>query len=158
MSWLSQGSTSGGGPSMRELRMRLAPLRQVEVILVKQLSLDAGINAPLAQRPPSRESTSRSSESSSMSSSHESQIGHAGRASEVIVRGGSRWKDLVWREKRGQSREWHKDDLDDARQILHACREDVASLWSCADIQEALLKEGVALRNQSGLYVVFVSQ
>lgn len=49
------------------------------------------------------------------------------------------------------SRDREKDDLDDARQILHACRDDIASLWASQEIQEGLRNEGVTLRNQSGL-------
>lgn len=73
------------------------------------------------------------------------------------MRGGSGWKDLVKRGKRykqqqsQQSRDWQKDDLDDARQILHACREDIAALWASPEIQDVLKAEGVTLRNHSGL-------
>ena len=74
-----------------------------------------------------------------------------GRASEVIVRGGSGWKEIVSTGKQRQSREWQKDDLDDARHILHACRHDIAALWASQEIQEGLRSEGVGLRNQSGL-------
>ncbi|THH32534.1 hypothetical protein EUX98_g1599, partial [Antrodiella citrinella] len=72
---------------------------------------------------------------------------------------GSGWKELV---KRGTQRRqqqpqqppaWQKDDLDDARQILHACREDIAALWTSPEIQDLLRVEGVTLRNHSGFFL-----
>lgn len=153
-SWLTGGrggsgtGGTGGGPSIRELRVRLSPLRQVEVILVNKLAVD-GPSTSL-RRPPSWVSQLSGSPESAISAATGNSW-HPGRASEVIVRGGSGWKELVRRGKQMMTPSWQKDDIDDARQILHACKEDIAALWASREVQDVLKNEGVTLRNQSGL-------
>ncbi|TCD64088.1 hypothetical protein EIP91_004560 [Steccherinum ochraceum] len=140
-------SSHGQGPSVKELRMRLSPLKHVESILVKRLTADD--HSGSVPRPPSRGSSASSTLTTESTSSSQ-----YARASEVIVRGGSGWKELVRRGKQiMQGREWQRDEFDDARQILHACREDVTALWSSAEVQEGLRNEGVLLRNQSGFFL-----
>lgn len=140
----SRGS-QGTGPSVKELRMRLSPLKHVESILVKRLTADDHSSSAL--RPQSRGSLASSSLTTESTS-----VSQYARASEVIIRGGSGWKELVKRGKQiMQGREWQKDELDNARQILHACRDDVLALWNSAEVQEALNNEGIMLRSQSGL-------
>ncbi|KAH8097045.1 G-protein alpha subunit [Cristinia sonorae] len=155
-SWISgipmtPGAAALPGLSAKELRMRLSPLRQVEVILARRLLQNS--SPSLAEmRAPSRTSVTSSSHESSFSGSGSSIFGN-GRAFEVVVRGGTGWKSLVRRGMQRQSRDWQKDDLDDARQILHACREDIKALWESQDVQEGLKNENVFLQSQSGFFL-----
>ena len=118
------------------MRMRLSPLRQVEVILVKKLSASDSHRAPSFHTPILDEATPW----------------YYGRASEVTVRGGTAWKALL---KRGQrttrERDALFDDLDKARQILDACRDDITALWANQEVRQGLQGEGVSLQDQSGL-------
>ncbi|KZT10381.1 G-protein alpha subunit [Laetiporus sulphureus 93-53] len=122
-----------GQEELRQLRMQLSPLRQVEMMLVKSMSA--------------------SDPSHSASVVEEATPWFYGRASEVLVRGGSSWKALLRRRKDKQTRQTRSDDLEVARHILHACREDIASMWSNSIVQAALLEEGVSLQEQAGFFL-----
>lgn len=118
---------------LRHFRVRLSPLRQVELILVQRLSAD----------DPSRAAVNV----------EEAMPWYYGRASEVSIRGGSGWKALLRRKWNTSQAATRPDELDKARQILHACRQDIAELWGHPDVQHGLEAEGVVLRDQSGLCV-----
>lgn len=126
-----------GQDTLRSLRMRLSPLRQVEMLLVQRLSAN----------DPSR-STLKVEEAAPWV---------YGRASEVSIRGGSGWKSLLRLRQNVNSGsrtiDTRQDELDDARQILNACRDDIVTLWADPDAQAGLQDEGVSLQQQSGLYV-----
>ncbi|KAH9835139.1 G-protein alpha subunit [Rhodofomes roseus] len=127
------GNTLGDADSLlRHFRVRLSPLRQVELILVQRLSAD----------DPARTAVNV----------EEATPWYYGRASEVSIRGGSGWKALLRRKWNSQMGA-RPDELDKARQILHACREDIAELWVHPDVQKGLEAEGVVLRDQSGFFV-----
>ncbi|KAH9933905.1 guanine nucleotide binding protein, alpha subunit [Fomitopsis serialis] len=121
------------GGYLRHFRMRLSPLRQVELILVQRLSAD----------DPSR----------AAANVEEAIPWYYGRASEVSIRGGSGWKALLRRKRNATQVGARPDDLDKARQILHACRQDIAELWEHADVQRGLEAEDVVLRDQSGFFL-----
>ncbi|CCM02500.1 uncharacterized protein FIBRA_04602 [Fibroporia radiculosa] len=116
----------------QQLRMRLSPLRQVEQILVRRLSADESAH--------------------SVSEVEESMPWYYGRASEVSVRGGSGWKALI-RRRYASPPNIRPDEMDSARQILHACREDIVDLWTDPLIQAELKVEGVSLQEQSGFFL-----
>ncbi|KZT68898.1 G-protein alpha subunit [Daedalea quercina L-15889] len=118
---------------LRHFRMRLSPLRQVELILVQRLSAD----------DPSR----------AAANVEEAMPWYYGRASEVSIRGGSGWKALLHRKWNSPQTGARPDELDKARQILHACREDIAELWRNPEVQNRLEAEGVVLREQSGFFL-----
>lgn len=119
------------GDYLRPLRMRLSPLRQVEVILVQRLS----------GNDPSRGALNV----------EEATPWYYGRASEVSIRSGSGWKSLLRRKRNSRTVDNRPDELDNARQILHSCREDIVNLWTDPVIQTGLRDEGVSLQEQSGL-------
>ncbi|KAI0930624.1 hypothetical protein AcV5_007288 [Taiwanofungus camphoratus] len=117
--------------SHRWLKMRLAPLRQVEVILNKCLEVNASPCSKCTDKEGARNN---------------------GRLPEVSVRYGSGWKVLVRQEgERPPSRLW--DDLDDARRILEACREDILSLWADDSVQGLLKEEEITLQDQPGFFL-----
>lgn len=126
-----------GQDTLRSLRMRLSPLRQVEMLLVQRLSAN----------DPSR-STLKVEEAAPWV---------YGRASEVSIRGGSGWKSLLRlrRNVNSGSRtiDTRQDELDDAQQILNACRDDIVTLWADPDAQAGLQDEGVSLQQQSGFFL-----
>lgn len=122
-----------GDSLLRHFRMRLSPLRQVELILVHRLSADDQARAAV--------------------NVEEATPWYYGRASEVSIRGGSGWKALLRRKWNASQAVARPDELDKARQILHACRQDIAELWGHPDVQRGLEAEGVVLRDQSGLCV-----
>ncbi|KAI0949741.1 hypothetical protein AcW1_009263 [Taiwanofungus camphoratus] len=117
--------------SHRWLKMRLAPLRQVEVILNKCLEVNASPCSKCTDKEGARNN---------------------GRLPEVSVRYGSGWRVLVRQEgERPPSRLW--DDLDDARRILEACREDILSLWADDSVQGLLKEEEITLQDQPGFFL-----
>lgn len=70
------------------------------------------------------------------------------------MRGGSAWKALVNRRQEQRGRKLPLDDLDDARRILDACKDDIAELWTNDEVQAVLREEGLCLEEQAGLCVV----
>ncbi|GBE87528.1 G-protein alpha subunit [Sparassis crispa] len=137
---LLRGGTSSGSnrfsppaslDDLRPLRMRLSPLRQVEIILVKRLSVD---------------NTSRDA-----AGIDDSTPWYYGRASEVSIRSGSGWKALLCRHR--QQLNSHADELVSARQVLDACRDDIVTLWSNPTVHAGLRGEGVCLQEQSGFFL-----
>lgn len=109
--------------------MRLAPLRQVELILNRVL----GVQDPVVDDDAEREWDSD-------------------RLSEVALRSRTAWRMLTHSGKeRPASRFW--DDLLDAQRILDACREDVVQM--CVDplVQALLAEHGIALADEPGLCV-----
>ncbi len=131
--------STGDSEVIRTLRMRLSPLRQVEVILVKKLSAADSYRSPSLHAPILDEATPW----------------YYGRASEVTVRGGTAWKALLKRRRNPRGHDTSPDELDKARQILNACKEDIAALWLDEEVQEGLRSEGIFLQDQSGLFVIF---
>ena len=127
---------------IRRYKLSLSPLRQVEKILARQLSMDEA-----------ESSTSPSSPNPTL----------LGRPSEVIVRGGRSWKSLLKRKASdGTAQQQHQKSsadaaLENARQILDACRGDIVALWTSESVQAGLREEGVMLREQSGLCVIRLS-
>ena len=99
----------------RMLQMRLSPLKQVELILTRALSAETGGSA--ASSPTSEKPTWRPD-----------------RATEVSVRGGSGWKALM-RKRRGSvvRSPTIPDEVEDARRILDACKDDIVALWKAQD-------------------------
>ncbi|OBZ78252.1 Guanine nucleotide-binding protein subunit alpha [Grifola frondosa] len=114
---------------IRRYKLSLSPLRQVEVILVKQLSS--------SDPPHSRADTDNTTDYR--------------RVSEVSIRGGSGWKALL--RLHTQPPPPKASDLENARQILDACKDDIIALWADAMVQARLLEEGMILQEQSGFFL-----
>lgn len=128
----TEGSSKEKGiNTLGALGTRLAPLRRVETVLASTL---------LADEPVSRASNDGIS------------LKNKTRASEVSIRGGSGWKALV--KRKDASPGSAPDDLDDARQLLGTCKDDIVALWSNAQVQQDLREQDISLRDQSGLSVL----
>ena len=99
---------------IKQLRMRLRPLREVEAILSKRLEMGKS----LGRRP---SSMTIGSDQSSL------------RSAEVVVRSGSGWKALS---------KLHvatgRDQMKEMRQIIMACGPDIASLWENKTVQSII--------------------
>lgn len=119
--------------ALKPIKMRLSPLKQVEIDIVTRLSGD---------------------QSRGVRSVEDIAPWYFGRASEVVIRSGSGWKSMLRRKVRPSSEGYEKiEELDNAMQVLEACREDIISLWANPLVRAGLAEEGVALHEQSGLYV-----
>lgn len=102
--------------------MRLRPLREVEDILSKQMSAD-------------KTPTTRNSPDLPWSNDR------------VFVRGGSGWKTLL-----GMRAHSHgPDHLSESRQIIDACKEDIAALWNHQAVQAVFENQVLALQEQASL-------
>lgn len=97
---------------IKQLRMRLRPLREVETILSRRLAMGS--------RRPS--SMAIGSDQSSFKSSG------------IVVRSGSGWKALS--KLHGPS---GQDQINEMRQIIAACGSDIVSLWENETVQSIVL-------------------
>lgn len=101
---------------IKQLRMRLRPLREVEAILSKRLAMGKCLSRkPSGTTPGSDQSSPRSAE--------------------VAVRSGSGWKALS--KLHGPS---GQDKINEMRQIIAACCVDIVSLWDNENVQSAVLE------------------
>lgn len=108
---------------LRHLRMRLSPLRQVEIILQRRLCSDTptGFHSPTADMTP--------------------------RPADVTVRARSGWKSLARLQRPTSSTSSSHDELHDARQIIEACRDDIVALWANETVHLGLQEREVALED-----------
>lgn len=112
---------------VRRLCARLAPLRQVEESLTKEI---AGSNPPGLSDTPSY---------------------NPAKASEVAIRSGPGWRATL-KVKRSEEALKNAGKSDDKnRRILAACSEDMTSLWNDSLVMKALKECGIALQEQPGL-------
>ncbi|KAI0790349.1 guanine nucleotide binding protein, alpha subunit [Abortiporus biennis] len=130
---LHRSWATGGSDSTRAIRMRLSPLRQVEMILARRLSADMPSSPHTTTNP-----------------FVDAGPYYYGKASEVAIRGGTAWKSLV---DRRPSKDRQLDDLDDARKILHACKDDIVHLWENEEVQNLLHEQGLFLEDLSGFFL-----
>lgn len=123
---------------LRRLRMRLSPLRTVEAGLAQFLSADS-------ESHPRADPAHRVTE----------------RAFEVSVCPGSKWKALFGpaphptaladTSTSQRAHPPHYEELEDARRVIEACREDMVALWQDETVRESLKNHSMALEFQSGL-------
>lgn len=116
---------------LRFWTMHLAPLRQAETILQKCLT---------------GSSLTSSDSTDPLSMSDEIRL------PDVSIKCGSAWKELV-RDQLKQAPSRRREGLDDAQQILDACRDHIVSLWTSDKVQEPLRQRGVELRGQPGFFL-----
>jgi guanine nucleotide-binding protein G(i) subunit alpha len=111
---------------LRRIKMRLRPLREVEDIMSRQMSAD---NTPILRL-------------------------HSGvpwSNDRVFVRSGSGWKtSLGLRARQAPG----PDHLNDARQIIDACKEDIAALWNHPAVQAVKQDQVMSLQEQANLFVL----
>ncbi|KAI0777274.1 G-alpha-domain-containing protein [Trametes elegans] len=123
---------------LRRLRLALSPLKQVEMILVRHLSAD----------DPSSPSSGRASPVDQRQT----------KAAEVTIRGSNGWRALLKRqqepeEQQSRFSETRVDELENARQILYACRKDIVAMWSSKSVRTALRDEGVMLEDHMEFFL-----
>ncbi|KAH9855221.1 G-protein alpha subunit [Lenzites betulinus] len=119
----------------RIFQMRLSPLKQVELILSRCLSAESSSNL------------------SPLGGSDDSRLVRAATAPEVSVRGGTGWKHFLRKRRGSQSKlSALQDELEDARRILDACKEDIVALWASPAIP-ILEQEGVDLQHHARYFV-----
>jgi hypothetical protein len=112
---------------LRRLRVSLSPLKRIEQSLSRFISPDNPRSASLPTE----------------------------RAFEVSVRSGSRWKTLFRRNGGSTSSVANhgQEEVQNARSVIEACREDMISLWNHPAVRASLAEQSVALEFQSGLCV-----
>ncbi|KAA1473061.1 G-alpha-domain-containing protein [Dentipellis sp. KUC8613] len=126
-------------PELRRLRISLSPLRGVEEVLRRFLSAEEHGGGGGGSVPHLKD-----------------------RAFEVSVRSGSKWKSLFGkggnahgagpgaaRGGRGQGQE----ELENARRVIEACREDMMALWAHPTVRQSLTAQRVSLEFHSGFFL-----
>ncbi|KAH9942317.1 G-alpha-domain-containing protein [Epithele typhae] len=111
---------------VRILQMRLSPLKQVEIILSRALSPDG---TGVATSPVS--SPTLSPTDSRVNAPWTGEVP----ATEISIRSGSGWKNMMRRRRGSQTQRpvmIQLDELDDTRKVIDACKEDIAALWKTA--------------------------
>ncbi|KZV76652.1 G-alpha-domain-containing protein [Peniophora sp. CONT] len=136
------GGASGerlGSPNlsdeMRRLRVTLSPLRTVEAALSRFLA---------DERTAGPGVTALKDASGNV------------RGFDVQVGRGSKWKALFSRNTTAQSsREYPPgyQEVENARRVIEACRDDMAALWAHPTVRESLVMNDVALQFQSGFFL-----
>ncbi|RDX50162.1 G-alpha-domain-containing protein [Lentinus brumalis] len=131
-------STTGGkaDPNARMLQMRLSPLKQVELILSRAINAES----PSQLSSPTEDSSRPT--------------WRPRPAPEVSIRGGTGWKGLM-RRRRGSSAVKSpaiSDELENARQILDACKDDIVALWQSPTLR-ALEDEGMDLHHHARYFL-----
>lgn len=120
-----------------KLKMRLAPLLQIEQVLVRRLSPDhpehlvSMTSSPYGERSPKR-------------------------SAEFSINSSSSWKAAFGRVLTGVRASFDSDraidwEDDDPGVIIHACMEDMQKLWSDATVQALLEHQKIRLEEMAGL-------
>ena len=128
----------GESAGVRRYKLALSPLRQVEMILARQLSAHE-VGQPVS---PAAAATATADGT---------------RAPDVAVRGGRGWMTMLLKRRAQQADEREArgvEELKDARRILDACKTDIVRLWESPGVRAALRDAGVELQEQSGLCVI----
>ena len=130
---------------LRRLRVSLSPLRNIEESLARFISPD---HYPRRVGSQGGKTTTSSIASAALPTE---------RAFEVSVRSGSRWKSLF---KSGggngamsKARSQEYEEVQNARRVIEACREDIVALWNHPAVRAGLADQSVSLEFQSGLCV-----
>ncbi|KAI9458866.1 G-alpha-domain-containing protein [Lactarius psammicola] len=121
---------------LRRLRVSLSPMKRIEQSLARFISPDNPRQAGAGSGSLPTE-----------------------RAFEVSVRSGSRWKTLFpprrrwrrWRAQRGKAT--GTKEVQNARSVIEACREDIVALWNHPAVRASLTEQSVALEFQSGFFL-----
>jgi len=135
---------------LRRLRVSLSPLRSIEECLARFIS---------PEHYPRRVDCAGSSSNKNGSSNGGSPTSAlpTERAFEVSVRSGSRWKTLFKRSGGGgamsKARSQEYEEVQNARRVIEACRDDIVALWNHPAIRAGLADQSVSLEFQSGLCV-----
>ncbi|KAF9231558.1 guanine nucleotide binding protein, alpha subunit [Melanogaster broomeanus] len=133
------------------LKMRLTPLRHIEALLIARLV------------PPNEDEPTSLVGSNSVTvyhSHHRSRSSDRSRNQEVFVRPGATWKGAL-------AKSSHKDGpptflgdtesgmpgRDEAQEVLHACSDDIISLWNDKFVREVLRRRKIRLEELPGFFL-----
>jgi len=132
---------------LRRLRVSLSPLRSIEECLARFISPEHYPRHVSSAGSSSNKNGSRNGGSPTSALPTE-------RAFEVRVRSGSRWKTLF---KSGgamsKARSQEYEEVQNARRVIEACREDIVALWNHSAIRAGLADQSVSLEFQSGFFL-----
>jgi hypothetical protein len=138
---------------LRRLRVSLSPLRSIEECLARFISPEhypRGIGSVGSSSSSSNNKTRPGGGSPTAALPTE-------RAFEVKVRSGSRWKTLFKGSGGGgamsKARNQEYEEVQNARRVIEACREDIVALWNHPAVRAGLRDQSVSLEFQSGLCV-----
>ncbi|KAH9996200.1 G-alpha-domain-containing protein [Russula vinacea] len=138
-------STADLTDDLRRLRVSLSPLRNIEESLARFISPD---HYPRRVGSQGGKTTTSSIASAALPTE---------RAFEVSVRSGSRWKSLF---KSGggngamsKARSQEYEEVQNARRVIEACREDIVALWNHPAVRAGLADQSVSLEFQSGFFL-----
>jgi guanine nucleotide-binding protein alpha-1 subunit len=138
---------------LRRLRVSLSPLRSIEECLARFISPENYPRRVGCAGSSSNNKGSRSGGSPTAALPTE-------RAFEVSVRSGSRWKTLFKGSPGGgnggamsKARSQEFEEVQNARRVIEACREDIVTLWNHPAVRASLADQSVSLEFQSGLCV-----
>lgn len=129
--WPSRSDAEGSSSSrattdeIRQLRMRLGPLREVEAILSKRLAMNK-----CANRRPSGTTVGSEQQQSPSPPPSQSTL----KSAEFVVRSGSGWKARSKLHGAGG-----QDKLEEMRKIICACSPDIISLMANETVQGTIL-------------------
>lgn len=124
-------------PELLTLKMRLLPLQQVEEALLGKLSPSARFNKAYSASPDPQ------------------------KPQEVSINSTTPWKGAFNRLMNNVRSSVDGPEVDepqdsrDARQLLHACSEDIIRLWNDPTVKEVLRAHRLRLEDMAGLCVVF---
>lgn len=140
--------SSALSPELLKLKMRLAPLQQVEEGLLRKLSPPGSMDFEATHLAPV------------------TNLPYATRSSkftrEVAVHSNSQWKGAFSRFMASVRTSLdsmdvdYTDDPNDPGVVLNACAEDMIKLWTDPTIQSLLKVYKVRLEDKAGLYVAFI--
>lgn len=117
-------SPTGAVDELRHVRMRLSPLRQVEMILANRLAADTNARRIFDDDSP---------------------IWQQGKDYSVAVRGGSSWKSTVTSARQGAK----ASEVANARSIIEACKDDIDALWNDTAVHQCIKDNKVVLEDYS---------
>lgn len=109
---------------LRHLRMRLSPLRQVEMILADRLAVDNSARRVFDDDSP---------------------IWREDKEFSLTVRGGSSWKSTATSARHG----FKGSELANARSVIEACRDDIAALWKDSAVPQCIKDHKIVVEDHS---------
>jgi guanine nucleotide-binding protein alpha-1 subunit len=136
---------------LRRLRVSLSPLRSIEECLARFISPEH-----YPRRVGCAVGSSSNNDNGNRNGGSPTAALPTERAFEVSVRSGSRWKTPFKGSAGGamsKARSQEYEEVQNARRVIEACREDIVTLWNHPAVRASLADQSVSLEFQSGLCV-----
>jgi guanine nucleotide-binding protein alpha-1 subunit len=136
---------------LRRLRVSLSPLRNIEDTLARVICPE---HYPRRGGRPGSNNNNNNNNNNKGNTASSSTTLPTERAFEVSVRSGSRWKTLFKGSGAvSKARSQGYEEVQNARRVIEACREDIVALWNHPAVRASLADQSVSLEFQSGLCV-----